>query len=262
MKMKWDQKYNQQLKPFTELQSNFKSVLKSSAPNREDFTCAVCLSILHEPTTLSACHHTFCRSCIQHLFCAHCHKYRTKTFNRISENLGSLLMKSLPAVYCTCHIIDSTTGEPVLKNTERACPLCRTPFRPNQCTTDVALEKFISLYFPKRKFDDDDDQEEKVDDEEKRRKKKEDTKKKRRDTAENGVLVESSSGTNDDINSRRRSQIQAGNFYSKMRRWSHKWNQGDPTDLEEDTPPPVPPAPSQQRAYDDMVILARRSWMF
>lgn len=273
LKIKLDQKMNQQLKAYQELESNFRSMLNSSTPDREDFTCAVCLSILNEPTTLSGCHHTFCRSCIQHMFCAFCHKNREKTFNRISENLGSLLMKPLPAVYCTCHIIDSTTGEVVLKNAERACPLCRTAFKPNQCTTDVALDKFISLYFPERRYDDDDNNDDEQEDEKKKNKKQD--RKKKKDTPSSSATAAIATNSSDRLvdttgdshnadgdSTNRRSQIGAGKFYSKVQRWSHKWTQGDIIVNLTDEIPPVPSVPSQQRAYDEMLILARRSWMF
>ncbi|KAI8072078.1 hypothetical protein BDF21DRAFT_495671 [Thamnidium elegans] len=230
MKMKWEQKYNMQIKPLQTLEESFKTVLKSNTPNREDFTCAVCLCILHEPTTLAACHHTFCRSCIQHLYCAHCHRYRTKTINRISENL-LVLVKPLPAVYCTCQSIDSVTGELTLKNQhEGACPLCRTAFKPQMCTADVPLEKFISLYFPKR-----------------------------RSELEDEVIEKPKKRSVNDLadGNRRRSQVSKGKFYSKMQRWSTKWVQGD---LAEDVPPV--PRGSSQRLQNDMLFLARRSWMF
>lgn len=234
-----------QLQPYQALETNFKSILKSSTPDREDFTCAVCLSILHEPTTLEACHHTFCRSCVQHLYCAHCHRYRAKTINRISENLF-VLLKPLPAVYCTCQTIDSITGELSLRNQhEGACPLCRTAFKPVQCNIDVALERFISLYFPKRKHDDDDQ----LHDEEEKKKKK---KKKK-----------GSASRSDDI-TRRRSQVSAGKFYTKMQRWSNRWAQSDVTGssaVVDDDVPPVPLVPAG-RLENDMFLLARRSWMF
>lgn len=251
MKMRWDQRYNMQLQPYQALETNFKSILKSSTPDREDFTCAVCLSILHKPTTLEACNHTFCRSCVQHLYCAHCHRYRAKTMNRISENLF-LLLKPLPAVYCTCQSIDSVTGELSLKNQhEGACPLCRTAFKPEQCNTDIALEKFISLYFPKRNYDNDDQ----LHNEEEKKKKKE-RKKKR--------SVEEDVSGSDDPSRRRRSQVSAGKFYSKMQRWSNKWGQGDSmgsSAVIEDDIPPVPLV-SSRRLQNDMLLLARRSWMF
>ncbi|KAG2205638.1 hypothetical protein INT47_007994 [Mucor saturninus] len=250
MKMRWDQRYNMQLQPYQLLETKFKSILKSSTPDIEDFTCAVCLSILHEPTTLETCHHTFCRSCVQHLYCGHCHRHRAKTMNRISENL-LLLLKPTPAVYCTCQTIDSITGELSLKNQhESACPLCRTAFKPGQCNIDVELEKFISLYFPKRKHDDDDQ----LYDEEEKKKKKDRRKKK---SADRGA------STSDDIN-RRRSQISAGKFYTKMQRWSNRWAQNDAISssaAEEDEISPVPLPPSVP-LENDMFLLARRSWMF
>lgn len=235
MKMKWEQKYQMQFKPFQALENQFKKVLKSNTPNREDFTCAVCLSILHEPTTLSNCHHTFCKNCVQHLYCGHCHRYRTKVMNRISENLFVLLKRS-PAVYCTCQSIDSVTGELSLRNQhEGACPLCRTAFKPEQCTVDVVLEKFISLYFPKRRTDEEED-----DENDEKRKKKE----KKRSANDDGV----------DSN-RRRSQVSNGNFYS---RWSTKRTE---VVLNTEDGQPVQRC-SNQRLQNDMLSLARRSWMF
>lgn len=250
MKLRWDKKFNMQLQPYQELESKFRSILKSSTPDKEDFTCAVCLSILHEPTTLEPCHHTFCKSCVQHLYCARCHRYREKTMNRISENLF-LLLKPLPAIYCTCQSIDSVTGELSLKNQhEGACPLCRTGFKPDQCTIDVVLEKFISLHFPKRKHNDDEQQNNKGE------------KKKNKERRKNRSAEQDTTGSDP---SRRRSQVSGGRFYSKMQRWSNKWGQGDDS-MEssaaiDDNITAVPISHPRQ-LNKDILLLARRSWMF
>lgn len=241
-----------QLKPYQALEANFKKVLKSNSPKREDFTCAVCLSILHEPTTLESCHHTFCRSCVQHMYCGHCHRYRTKTINRISENLF-LLLKPSPAVYCTCQSIDSVTGELTVRNQrESFCPLCRTAFKPEQCTVDIALEKFISLYFPKGKSNEDDQDQDQDGKEEEKRKKKE--KERKRSTEVFRI--------NDESTTRRRSQESKQKFYAKAQRWSTKWAQPDSNivsvpDVQHDLP-----STSSRVIKNDMLLLARRSWIF
>ena len=43
--------------------------MEQSIPSKEDFTCAICLSVLSEPVTIAPCLHTFCRPCIQRLYC-------------------------------------------------------------------------------------------------------------------------------------------------------------------------------------------------
>jgi hypothetical protein len=255
MKMKWQQQYNYQIKPYQDLEADFKKVLKSNTPNREDFTCAVCLSILHEPITLPGCKHTFCKSCIQQMYCAYCHRHRTKTVSRISENLGILLLKPPAVVQCTCQIIDPLSGEPVLKNQHKAkCPLCRSVFKPNQCSVDVALEQFISFYFPKRENDEDDEVAHGGEAEKKKKRGRVNKGKAKKNYAEK---------TGENMgDERRRSQVNATNFYSKMQRWSYKRAQNNDPSYNEHYIPPVPPISTSQRVNNGILLLARQSRMF
>ncbi|CEP14692.1 hypothetical protein [Parasitella parasitica] len=243
MKSRWQQKYTYQLAPYNTIKEKFHTLLKTSTPVRQDFTCAVCLCIWQEPTTLH-CNHTFCRNCIQHIVCGSCYKLRRKTINRISEGLVQWIKPS-PAVYCTCQTFD-ISGQLISMHKEGACPLCRTSFDPADCVVDEELSKFISLHFSK---DSQDDVEE--DYEHLTRKTK-----------------QSSDRNNHTDTARRRSQVNAEKFYSKMQRWSNKWGQQQPnsnSDDEDNEPPPVPHIPlalTQRQVNHDMLVLARRTWLF
>ncbi|KAI8875222.1 hypothetical protein K501DRAFT_280578 [Backusella circina FSU 941] len=139
IKSAWQKKYAKNINKFQKLEDQLKTLLKQSSPSPNDFKCAVCLSILDDPITLSGCYHTFCRDCIQHIYCATCHKnHRHDSY------------KATTAVVCTCQRIHSLTGEPTTEEKPIVrCPLCRTEFKPTDCQHDKALSKFISLYFPK-----------------------------------------------------------------------------------------------------------------
>ncbi|KAI8644963.1 hypothetical protein BD408DRAFT_441291, partial [Parasitella parasitica] len=242
MKSRWRQKYNYQLKPYNTIKENFHSLLKTSIPVRQDFTCAVCLCIWQEPTTLN-CNHTFCRNCIQHMVCTSCYKIRRKTVNRISEGLVHWIKPS-PAVYCTCQTFDHL-GQLTPVHKEGACPLCRATFNLADCVVDEELSKFIALYFPKNSPDDEQDN-------------------------EHLAMKRKSISNNDDHTnaSRRRSQVNAEKFYSKMQRWSNKWGQQQPnhnSDANDNEVHPVPRIPlssTQRQVNHDILVLARRSWIF
>lgn len=243
MKSRWQQKYTHQLMPYDAITDNFYSLLKKSTPVRQDFTCAVCLCIWHEPTTLQ-CNHTFCRNCVQHMVCASCHKFRRKTVNRISEGLVHWIKPS-PAVYCTCQTFNHL-GQMTPVHKEGTCPLCRTLFKPSDCVVDEELSKFIALYFPKNQSKEDDDI---------------------AYNEHNGHVAKKrkSTNNNDETTTRRRSQVNAAKFYSKMQRWSNIWGQQTSSSDVEAQPPPVPRIPlssTQRQVNHDILVLARRSWMF
>ncbi|OAD07654.1 hypothetical protein MUCCIDRAFT_104592 [Mucor lusitanicus CBS 277.49] len=225
MKSRWQQKYTHELASYTFLTDAFHALLKKSTPIRQDFTCAVCLCIWHEPTTLQ-CSHTFCRKCVQHMVCASCHKFRRKTVNRISEGLVHWIKPS-PAVYCTCQTFNHL-GQTTPLNKEGTCPLCRTLFNPADCVVDEELSKFIALYFPKssQKEEDEDD----------------DAKDKKTEDQQHVAKKRKSSATTEHSNTRRRSQVSAARFYSKMQRWSNKWN-GDHDAANAGIDQMVPPVP-------------------
>jgi hypothetical protein len=90
--------------------SGLKSMLSSYAPSLDDFTCAICLSIYHDPTKLTNCSHTFCRSCL--------------------DQCAPLTQSWAP-------------------DRPRACPLCRTPFLLSQCSDDSAIAWSLKTFFPK-----------------------------------------------------------------------------------------------------------------
>ncbi|GAN04758.1 hypothetical protein MAM1_0072c04223 [Mucor ambiguus] len=248
MKSRWQQKYTHELASYNFITESFLALLKKSTPAQQDFTCAVCLCIWHEPTTLQ-CNHIFCRNCVQHMVCASCHKFRRKTVNRISEGLVHWIKPS-PAVYCTCQTFNHL-GQTAPLNKEGTCPLCRTLFSPADCVVDEELSKFIALHFPKSSQKEEDE---------------EDIVEKRMNQQQAAKKRKSSANT-DHANTRRRSQASAAKFYSKMQRWSNKWN-GDYNDVREDTSQTVPPVPriplasTQRQVNYEMLVLARRSWMF
>ncbi|KAL9550865.1 hypothetical protein MBANPS3_004528 [Mucor bainieri] len=250
MKSRWQQKYTHELASYTSITDSLHALLKKSTPVRQDFTCAVCLCIWHEPTTLQ-CSHTFCRNCVQHMVCASCHKFRRKAVNRISEGLAHWIKPS-PAVYCTCQTFDHL-GQTTPLNKEGTCPLCRTLFSPADCVVDEELAKFIALYFPKssQKEDSDDD----------------DMLEKRMDQQHVAKKRKSSAKT-DHADTRRRSQVSAAKFYSKMQRWSNKWSgdhdEANHAGIDQALPPVVPRIPlasTQRQVNHEMLALARRSWM-
>ncbi|KAK4513862.1 uncharacterized protein ATC70_005868 [Mucor velutinosus] len=250
MKSRWQQKYTHELASYTAITDSFHALLKKSTPVRQDFTCAVCLCIWHEPTTLQ-CNHTFCRNCVQHMLCASCHKFRRKTLNRISEGLVHWI-KPFPAVYCTCQIFNHL-GQTTPLNKEGTCPLCRTLFSPADCVVDEELSKFIALYFPKSSQKDNDE---------------EDAVQESRELDQQHVAKKQKSSANTDhANTRRRSQVNAAKFYSKMQRWSNKWSgyYGEANAGIGQALPPVPRIPlasTQRQVNYEMLVLARRSWMF
>lgn len=252
MKSRWQQKYSHELASYAFITDSFYALLKKSTPVEQDFTCAVCLCIWHEPTTLQ-CSHTFCRNCVQHMVCASCHKFRRKTVNRISEGLVHWIKPS-PAVYCTCQTFDDL-GQRTPLNKEGTCPLCRTLFSPADCVVDEELSKFIALYFPKSSQKDGTEQD--------------DADKEGRGLDQHHVAKKRKSSANTDhANTRRRSQVSAAKFYSKMQRWSNKWS-GDygeaaHNDVDQVVPPVprIPLASTHRQVNYEMLVLARRSWMF
>lgn len=250
IKTKWKHQYHHHLTSYQDLENKFKETLEANVARREDFTCAICLSVLCEPVTLSSCHHTFCKSCIQQLYCTRCHHRRSRTMNRISQNLGSIISKTSPVVHCTCHIIDRTSGEPTLlrKQHKAACPLCRIDFDSDQCTEDLILGKFIYKHFPKRKYDG-----EEVDIGDENQIKKVGLKKRSKSFTRRCQRGE-------DEASRRRSQINGSKFYAKMQRWSHK--QTDSPDITDENIPPAVPVGTSQLVRSDMLSIARQTWMF
>ncbi|KAL7324193.1 hypothetical protein PS15p_210737 [Mucor circinelloides] len=253
MKSRWQQKYTHELKSYASITDAFHTLLKKSTPVRQDFTCAVCLSIWHEPTTLQ-CNHTFCRSCVQHMVCASCHKFRRKTVNRISEGLVHWIKPS-PAVYCACQTFNHL-GQITPLNKEGTCPLCRTLFSPVDCVVDEELSRFVHLYFPKSSLKDEQEEEDTAQDKEHNQY----VAKKRKSTTQTDNV--------DTQRRRRRSQVSAAKLYSKMQRWSNKWSvdhDGTNAGIMDETVPPVPSRPfasTQRQVNYEMLVMARRSWMF
>lgn len=253
MKSRWQQKYTHQLLPYKALEKSFYSLLKKSTPVRQDFTCAVCLCLWREPTTLQ-CNHTFCRSCVQHMVCARCHNFRRKTVNRISEGLVHWIKPS-PAVYCTCQSLDQS-GQMMSVDKKTTCPLCRAPFSPSDCAVDEELSKFMALYFPKSR---------KGKEEEER-----DDNDHAHEYADRQVSRKRKSTNTAHINSRRRSQTNATAFYSKMQRWSnYKWGQQHQsiiTDNHTGQPPAavphIPLSSTHIQVNHDILALTRQSWLF
>ncbi|KAM3578847.1 hypothetical protein VKS41_008642 [Umbelopsis sp. WA50703] len=90
--------------------ANLKVLLSTCSPSLEDFTCAICLSIYHDPTKLPDCSHSFCRSCLDQ--CAPLRKVWTP-------------------------------------DQPRACPLCRKPFLLSQCIDDTTIAWSLKTFFPK-----------------------------------------------------------------------------------------------------------------
>lgn len=252
IKAKWKHQYHRHLTSYQSLETNFKEILKSNVARREDFTCAICLSILCEPVTLTSCYHTFCKSCIQRLYCAKCYRLRrSKTMSRISQNLGSLILKPSPVVvHCTCYIIDRISGEPtLLKNQCKAvCPLCRVDFDSDHCKEDVILGKFIYQHFPKRETDDEGEVAQDNKGEESRNKK----------VGSKPATTRKSQRGEDKAASRRRSQINGSKFYAKMQRWSHKQTK----DLSDEEVPPETPVRTSRFVRTDMLSIARKTWVF
>ncbi|KAG2222266.1 hypothetical protein INT45_006945 [Circinella minor] len=69
LQTRWKRRYNQCINITQTLEDRMKTLLEQSSPAREDFICAICLSVLSEPVTITSCLHTFCRPCIQHFYC-------------------------------------------------------------------------------------------------------------------------------------------------------------------------------------------------
>ncbi|KAI7886115.1 hypothetical protein K492DRAFT_190338 [Lichtheimia hyalospora FSU 10163] len=146
LQSRWHRRYNQCTQGAQALQD--RTLLEKSAPSREDFTCAICLCVLSEPVTLAKCLHTFCRSCLQRLYCActspycnsPCH-YTSRHYRKQRHRQSSISYskKKQKLLACQCNFI-----MPV----QHACPLCRSPFTVQDCTMNVALDNFITLYFP------------------------------------------------------------------------------------------------------------------
>jgi hypothetical protein len=178
-------------------------------------------------------------------------------------------MKPIPAVVnCTCQVIDPISGEPVPKNQHKAkCPLCRSPFKPDQCSVDIALEKFILFYFPKGENDDEDDEVMHGEAEKKNKIGRIVNMGKSKKS-----LAEEEKGDNDS-RSRRRSQVDFDRFYSKMQRWSYnkrtQQNNSDSANTSNSYSrdynnhiPPVPPISASYRQENDMLLLTRQTWIF
>ncbi|KAI8583884.1 hypothetical protein K450DRAFT_220422 [Umbelopsis ramanniana AG] len=90
---------------------HLKALFSSCSPSLADFTCAICLSIYHDPTKLPSCSHNFCRSCLDQ-----------------------------------CPPLRKTWAP----DQPRACPLCRTPFLLSQCCDDTEVAKALKAFFPKQ----------------------------------------------------------------------------------------------------------------
>jgi len=118
---------------------------------------------------------------------------------------------------------------------------------------DEELSKFIALYFPKSSQKDNDE---------------EDAVQESRELDQQHVAKKQKSSANTDhANTRRRSQVNAAKFYSKMQRWSNKWSgyYGEANAGIGQALPPVPRIPlasTQRQVNYEMLVLARRSWMF
>ncbi|KAI9496556.1 hypothetical protein BDB00DRAFT_124407 [Zychaea mexicana] len=175
LQTRWDRRYNQCMSTSQALEDRMKTLLEQSSPSRDDFTCAICLAVLSEPVTIGTCLHTFCRSCIQQIYCtctlascsSPCHRAtrRQKSLSQRRQRRqqqhrykhpstsSSKKRQKLPA--CQCYN-DESSSIPLPKH--HSCPLCRSPFTLKDCAVNVALDNFISLYFPhEEKRDDDDD---------------------------------------------------------------------------------------------------------
>lgn len=248
IKTKWKHQYHRHLTSYQHLELNFKEILKANVARREDFTCAICLSILCEPVTLTSCYHTFCKSCIQHLYCANCYRLRSKTLSRISQNLGSLISKPSSVVHCTCHIIDRISGEPTLLRNQRkaVCPLCRVDFDSDHCKEDVILGKFIYQHFPRKADDEEIGHDNKGDD--------------NRNKKVGSKPAARKSRRGEDKTSRRRSQINGSKFYAKMQRWSHKQAENS-LDLADEEATPDMPVSTSRFVRSDMLSIARQTWV-
>ncbi|KAG2185414.1 hypothetical protein INT44_002205 [Umbelopsis vinacea] len=90
---------------------HLKALFLSCSPSLDDFTCAICLSIYHDPTKLPSCSHNFCRSCLDQ-----------------------------------CPPLRKTWAP----DQPRACPLCRTPFLLSQCCDDTEIARALKAFFPKQ----------------------------------------------------------------------------------------------------------------
>ncbi|KAI8138005.1 hypothetical protein BJV82DRAFT_674137 [Fennellomyces sp. T-0311] len=152
LQTRWDRRYKQCLATSQALQDKIKTLLEQSSPSRDDFTCAICLSVLSEPVTIGSCLHTFCRPCIQHLYCtctstscsSPCHRATRRQEQRRYRRRHSSLSyskKKQKLLSCQCY-----RDTPLPK--QHSCPLCRTHFTLQDCTMNIALDNFISLYFP------------------------------------------------------------------------------------------------------------------
>lgn len=136
---RWNRRYQYFLDNIQALEKRVKMLLEHNSPSSDDFSCAICLSVLTEPVTLSRCLHTFCRSCLQRLYCncstpgcpSSCHRKRGPKYDRTW------------VIGCHCPSRCFTT--------RHACPLCRTPFSLRDCRLDIALDNFITLYFPQER---------------------------------------------------------------------------------------------------------------
>ncbi|KAG0171730.1 hypothetical protein DFQ28_002437 [Apophysomyces sp. BC1034] len=95
----WHQRHQESVAASQAIEDKVRTLIEHSAPQADDFTCAICLAIFTDPITLPACLHTFCKSCLDHA---------NKT----------------------------------------VCPLCRSPFRLQDCSVNVSLSNFIRFFFP------------------------------------------------------------------------------------------------------------------
>ncbi|KAI9246223.1 hypothetical protein BDA99DRAFT_576636 [Phascolomyces articulosus] len=211
LQTRWNRRYNQCINTSQALEDRIKTLLEQSSPAREDFTCAICLSVLSEPVTIAPCLHTFCRPCIQHLYCtctlascsSPCHRASRRqrpeqyyySSLRPSKNMSRRSSQHQPSSFqqqqqqrdgssnnslrrgysnyrpikrhssisysrkkqklLACQCYPNNNHDLLSSPKHHSCPLCRSPFTIKDCTINVALDNFISLYFPyEEKVDD------------------------------------------------------------------------------------------------------------